>query len=449
MDICHFPPPPGTFPTRPGVNLLMMPACYITPSITLSEVTMHPNTPSIWHRIFMRRIFMRRIFSRRDTDIRWRHDARRTLTNLRRRPDTHRRRTRVYSAPMPDRLTVIIPALNEAAFLPPLLDSLNAQTLAPHEIIVADAGSTDGTVAAAEARGARVVPGGMPGPGRNAGAAAATGDILLFLDADVRPGPDFIAGILREFADSDSDVATCLVTPLDGTTADHLITDAVNLYLQVMQPISPHAPGFCIIVKRSLHQQISGFDASLKMAEDHDYVQRASAHGNFAVLTSVAIPVSMRRLEKEGLVQLAFKYLWCELHALTGRPVRETPFDYQFGAFGEAAETGLTWATALVDVGALRSALGKFDNPLDTFTPPDLSRLRALATRDTWAALERRMQLPALDFDLEPPDLKVLQRYLRMRLAVIPRLRRLRARWHTLTAGVESDVREIIRWLGQ
>lgn len=117
---------------------------------------MHTTVPSLWQRFF----------NRRDSDNRWRHDARRTLRNLRRQPDARFHRTRVHSASISHRVSVIIPTLNEASFLPPLLDALNAQTLAPHEIIVADAGSTDGTVAAAEARGARVVPGGMPGRGQ-------------------------------------------------------------------------------------------------------------------------------------------------------------------------------------------------------------------------------------------------------------------------------------------
>ncbi len=46
----------------------------------------------------------------------------------------------------------------------------------------------------------------------------------------------------------------------------------------------------------------------------------------------------MRRIEKEGLVRLAFKYLYCELYVVTGRPIREVPFDYEFAAFEPTAE---------------------------------------------------------------------------------------------------------------
>ncbi|MBI5350419.1 MAG: glycosyltransferase, partial [Chloroflexi bacterium] len=96
------------------------------------------------------------------------------------------------------RLSVIIPALNEAATLPQLLHALNHQTRKPDEIIVADAGSKDDTRQIACDHGASVVDGGLPAVGRNAGAAAATGDIFLFLDSDVLPRPTFIARALKE-----------------------------------------------------------------------------------------------------------------------------------------------------------------------------------------------------------------------------------------------------------
>jgi rSAM/selenodomain-associated transferase 2 len=81
-------------------------------------------------------------------------------------------------------LSAIIPTLGECAALPGLLARLRAEV---DEVIVADGGSTDGTIAAAEAGGARVVraPRGR-GPQLNAGAAVATGRILWFLHADTR-----------------------------------------------------------------------------------------------------------------------------------------------------------------------------------------------------------------------------------------------------------------------
>lgn len=231
------------------------------------------------------------------------------------------------------RLSVVIPTLNEAAYLPNLLDALAAQTRPADEVIVADAGSTDGTPEIARRYGARVVQGGTPAVGRNAGARAATGDLILFLDADVVPPPDFIARAVAEFLRKGYDVATARVVPWDGNPVEKIVHDAANLYFILMQSVLPYAPGFCILVRRELHAKIGGFDETLRMSEDIDYVRRAARHGRFGVLTSTQIPVSMRRFRKEGMLRVGAKYLWCEVQMLRGRPVREIPFDYEFGAF--------------------------------------------------------------------------------------------------------------------
>ncbi|WP_043484841.1 TIGR04283 family arsenosugar biosynthesis glycosyltransferase [Geothrix fermentans] len=86
-------------------------------------------------------------------------------------------------------ISVIIPTLDEATQIGPCLDQFAAQ-LGDWELVVVDGGSRDGTVALAEARGARVIQAsGGRGPQMNAGAAAAEGWILLFLHADGRLPP--------------------------------------------------------------------------------------------------------------------------------------------------------------------------------------------------------------------------------------------------------------------
>jgi glycosyltransferase involved in cell wall biosynthesis len=102
----------------------------------------------------------------------------------------------------PRRVSVIIPARNEATFIPRVIRAVLAQRPpdADLEVIVVDDGSTDGTSDAARAAGAcaleLVGAGGNPAAARNRGAAAATGDPLIFLDADCIPGDGWLAAIL-------------------------------------------------------------------------------------------------------------------------------------------------------------------------------------------------------------------------------------------------------------
>lgn len=94
----------------------------------------------------------------------------------------------------PPRFSVVIPAYNAAATLAQAIDSVRAQTWPAHEIIVVDDGSTDATADVAAGYGAAVTLIRQPNRGvsvaRNAGAAAATGDWLAFLDADDTYAPD-------------------------------------------------------------------------------------------------------------------------------------------------------------------------------------------------------------------------------------------------------------------
>jgi hypothetical protein len=136
---------------------------------------------------------------------------------------------------------------------------------------------------------------------------------------------------MREIEARRLDVATCLMEPLSPRPTDRVFHEVANGYLLALQWISPRAPGFCILVRRALHEAIGGFDETLVLAEDHDYVRRAARHGRFGVLTSVRIPVSTRRVEEEGVFPLLLKYLWAEAHVWAGRPIRSLPFDYAFG----------------------------------------------------------------------------------------------------------------------
>jgi glycosyltransferase involved in cell wall biosynthesis len=100
------------------------------------------------------------------------------------------------------RVSVVVCAYNEARHIGRLLRSLHAQTLPAFELIVVDDGSTDATAACAVREGAKVLTIEHAGPaaGRNAGAKAATGEILVFVDGDMACARGFLAAITAPIA---------------------------------------------------------------------------------------------------------------------------------------------------------------------------------------------------------------------------------------------------------
>lgn len=227
--------------------------------------------------------------------------------------------------------SVIIPTLNEARLLPGLLDRLERQTFRDFEVIVADAGSTDGTRELCRARGVILTDGGMPAVGRNAGAALARGERLFFFDADVLPPEDFLAKANAEMDRGGMRLATCWFVPDSDHPLDHLLFELANQFVRLSLRTDPHAGGFAIFVDRAIFEQVGGFDETLKLAEDHDLVKRAARHAPLNMLESTQIRMSVRRLVKDGRFNYSAKCIQVELHRLFKGEVTEDIVDYGFG----------------------------------------------------------------------------------------------------------------------
>jgi glycosyltransferase involved in cell wall biosynthesis len=101
------------------------------------------------------------------------------------------------------KVSVVIPVYNGRDTIGGTVEHLLAQSLAPHEIIIVDDGSTDGTSEVLESLGDRVKvlrkPNGGPASARNHGIRAATGEFIAFTDGDCLPDKEWLSNIMKGF----------------------------------------------------------------------------------------------------------------------------------------------------------------------------------------------------------------------------------------------------------
>ncbi|MCG8481405.1 MAG: glycosyltransferase, partial [Spirochaetales bacterium] len=158
------------------------------------------------------------------------------------------------------RISIVVPALNERNYLPTLIESIESQDFDDYEIIVADAGSTDGTREYAREHHCHVVEGGLPAVGRNAGARVARGEFLFFLDSDVRLPPRFLSSAWSELERRFIDLATCEARPITDVAFDTLLFNFASTVTRFTMRTQPRTTGYCILVTRRLFRRVGGFD---------------------------------------------------------------------------------------------------------------------------------------------------------------------------------------------
>ena len=228
-------------------------------------------------------------------------------------------------------LSIVIPTFNEEDYLPRLLRSLQEQGLPDFEIIVADAHSNDKTREIAQEFGCRVVEGGMPSRGRNAGAQVAQGDLILFCDADIAFEKGALKKYLDEFQMEHLDIACFLLKPFGSSRWLKFLYDVFhNIPVLLLEKISQNGGG-PILIKRSLHQKIGGFDEDVVMGEDDIYVRKAARHGKFKYIRKPKVFYSQRRFQESGWVRTYIKYILNELYMLFIGPVKTDILHYKFG----------------------------------------------------------------------------------------------------------------------
>jgi len=222
------------------------------------------------------------------------------------------------------RLSIVIPALNASRTLPRTLAALAALDPAPDEIVFVDNGSTDDTAArlAAYAATARVKVIVLPEPrrgasvARNTGARAATGDVVVFTDADCCPRVDWLAALCAPLAE----IAVGAVAGRLASTPPHGVVETFSSLFTLQAPAAPArhtrwtpwAGGFPtanFAVRRDLLARVGGFDESVAIyGEDYDLCARLYAAGAVIVYTPDAVVEHQHRVALRPMLRQAFGF---------------------------------------------------------------------------------------------------------------------------------------------
>lgn len=220
------------------------------------------------------------------------------------------------------KISIVIPSYNQADYLPDAIESCYNQSLTPHEIIIVDDGSTDGSLEIAErykfskypliespVKVIKQVNKGLPSA-RNSGIMSATGDYVMFLDADdilkenaleriheeiMATNADIIAPSFKEFGKSNRDVI------LQGFEMQHL-KEANRL-------------GYFCAVRRSALHEVGGYNPKMKWGyEDWDLWFDLFKRGkSIAIIQEVLV---LYRVKEKSMITEANAHseeLWAQL----------------------------------------------------------------------------------------------------------------------------------------
>jgi glycosyltransferase involved in cell wall biosynthesis len=201
-------------------------------------------------------------------------------------------------------ISFIVPAHNEEALIGRCLSALHESARAlgePYEVVVADDASTDHTDAIARDQGSLVVAVNRRqiAAARNAGARAATGDPLFFVDADTMVTERVLRAALRSLRRGA--VGGGCIVRLDGRLPPYALV--LERWLRAVAPVIRLAGGCFLFCTRRAYETAGGFDETFYAAEEVAFGRRLKRLGRFVVLRE-SVVTSGRKLQTHTALQL-------------------------------------------------------------------------------------------------------------------------------------------------
>lgn len=235
--------------------------------------------------------------------------------------------------------SVVIPTLNEEHFIPLLLRDLASQKKKNFEVVVIDAKSTDKTkekvLAFKKDFPLRFIEGQKHNVAysRNMGAEKSVGKYLIFLDADARVKSSFSENLENDIIKSDHLVFLPKLASEDNVLANKMLFVLMNAIIKSSYFFKrPLSTGGAIFIEKKLFHKIGGFNEELYMSEDHNLIQKAYRHGYIPeLLSDTPVVFSLRRVKKEGFLQVAYKYLFVTFYFLLFGDIKKKIIPYEMG----------------------------------------------------------------------------------------------------------------------
>lgn len=210
-------------------------------------------------------------------------------------------------------ISIIVPAHNEEDYLGATLDALSRQNYPSYEIVVVANGCTDRTAEVAQEKCHRLVNLKQKGLGvsRNLGARMATGELLVFLDADTILEPDGLRTIAEQFSQRNAG-GTVKGVPDSDRFAYRLIYGLKNFMHRFV--VRNGSSGVIICWKKQF-MEVGGFDEHLELRENSELIRRLKRFGNYRYIADTTATTSMRRYDRRGVWNIV--RLWIKLWVIS------------------------------------------------------------------------------------------------------------------------------------
>ncbi|HWF92691.1 MAG TPA: glycosyltransferase [Terriglobales bacterium] len=180
------------------------------------------------------------------------------------------------------------------------------------KVLVADAGSTDGTQAVVEEfeelLNVKVVSGGRPSVGRNAGAALADSRYILFLDADIELASESLIRRALELAKKkDLHCVTTNILCRGGSFTDKMLYASNDMFQYLSRLHRPFSTGMFMLFDRQRFMELGGFHEQVHFAEDY-MLSKQVARNKFGIVRG-GVYTTNRRFQKMGHLRVARLFL--------------------------------------------------------------------------------------------------------------------------------------------